>query len=60
MKVIRKDTGTVVYSDTVTVLKGIEQEFWLSFTYLEKGRGYYIELSNPSISSAAGTFTITD
>lgn len=60
MKVIRKDTGTVVYSDTVTVLKGVEQEFWLSFTYLEKGRGYYIELSNPTISGAAGTFTITD
>lgn len=60
MKVIRKDTGTVVYSDTVSVLKGFEQEFWLSFTYLEKGRGYYIELSNPSISGAAGTFTITD
>ena len=60
MKVIRKDTGDVVYNDTITVLKGFEQEFWLPFTDLEKGRGYYIELSNPTINGAAGKFTITD
>lgn len=59
IKVIRLDTDEAVYSGTLSMLKGFEQEFWLSFTYLEPYCGYYIELTNPSISNASGTFTIT-
>ncbi|HIW58218.1 MAG TPA: hypothetical protein H9685_08595 [Firmicutes bacterium] len=58
LKVIRKDTGTVIHSETITALNGFTQEFYLSFTYLEQNRGYYIELSNPSISNASGICTV--
>ena len=59
MKVIRKDTDEVVYSDAFVIINGREQSIWLNCTYLEKGRGYYIELSNPSVNNATGTYRIT-
>ena len=60
LKVIAVSDRDVVFSETVTILNGFEQESWVSFTDLESGKAYYIELSNPSVSGAKGTFTITD
>lgn len=60
LKVIRQGTNEVIYNDIISVVKGFEQEFWIPFSYFETGKGYYIELSNPSISEAAGRITITD
>ncbi len=60
MKVKRLDNSQVVYSSNITVLAGLEQELYLDYPYFEKNMGYYIELTNPSISGASGTFTITD
>ncbi len=60
MKIIRKDTGETIYSEPITVLNGFVQEFYLPFTYLEKSKAYYIELSNPTTNNAAGTFTVTE
>lgn len=59
LNVIDKATGKAVYSDTASVLEGFETEFWLSFTELQAGGEYYIELSKPSIAVASGTFKIT-
>ncbi len=59
IKVINKVTGEVVYNSVQTVLANYERELFLSFAYFEVGNGYYIELSNPSISGASGQFTIS-
>ncbi len=59
LKVINVTTSEVVYSTTISALNGFEQEFRLSFTYMERNQGYYIELSSPSISGASGTVTVS-
>lgn len=59
LRVINVVTQEEVYSTTITALNGFEQEFRLSFTYLERNQGYYIELSNPSVSGATGIMTVS-
>ncbi len=59
LDVIDTETGKSVYSDTVSVLKGFDEELWISFTELKAGGKYYIMLSHPDIDGASGTFEIT-
>ena len=59
LEVIRYDTRQSVFSETITVVKGFEEEIWVDFTYLQMNKGYYLKLTNPSITGASGTFTIT-
>lgn len=59
-KIIDKANSNVVYSEEISVINGFVQGVFFDFTYFEKGRGYYIELSSPSLSTASGSFTISN
>ena len=58
VRLIRKDTGEIAYTNSITVLQQQDQELWIPPAKLIEGRGYYLELINPTIGNASGMFTI--
>lgn len=60
VRVICHSTFEVIYDQEISVLNGITQSKFISLLGVPHDKfAYYIELSNPSISNASGTFTIT-
>lgn len=59
MEVIEKGSDEIIHSETLYPLNGYQQYLYIDFTSLVRGHGYYIKLTNPSSSTASGTFTIS-
>lgn len=58
MKIIDYITEETIYSKTMASYEDAEHEVYVNSGYFEKGKEYYIELSEPSVIGASGEVTV--